>query len=295
MLCWPKLKILCLEATQTSSGVELPESEHSIPLGTSPLTDIVLRLGEVDEEAISMILQVPRALGSFICWPPGSGTGWDPDRLPKTSMISAALQRHAPTLRHLALRRADFHWKEKFDLFGSLSHFCALKSLEIDATMLLGWTHCDCVRSGSTRRKLAAKPADPLTLGSMLPASIEKATIRIDRHPADLDLAKFVRLIAEGIALDVKEGRLGRLKKLHIEPNLCSYCQRCDGHYQELEFLQSIGLPSAPVIRIRGAMHKILATSGCTLTLANKPVLCQSGRLVIAPGKQSRQPLTFAV
>ena len=273
VLSWPKLKTLCLEATEVLRQDELLRSKCNVLERTSPITNIVLRLGEITEKAISVLLRAPRVLTSFVHEPAKDVQidmeDWDPDsyddELPTTSTISAALQCHASTLQHLSIKRSSWHWNAKHDLFGSLSHFSSLISVAIDATMMLGWDHCDCISSGFTEEELAITPADPLTLGTMLPPSIEHVTIRLDRYPSHEDQTALSTLIAEGIATEIHRGRLARLKKLHFEPNRCSYCIGCDDDFVWTPWsLDLITLTDVPTYR---TLRDVLAMSGCALTV----------------------------
>lgn len=208
----------------------LLEAEN-LPIKTSQIEHLKLTVGNFSDKALLRLLQAPRGLRSFEFTPPtfedvnykDAHRQWSstvsPVGLPLFSTIGTGLTAHAATLESLTLRRCDAHWTQLLTTqLGSLASFHVLKHLDIDCTTLLGWHHCEHLRSRDPN-----KPKVPSALKTLLPTSLETLTLRFEDYH-NTKVGYILELIRE-----LKDARFSNLRAVTF--NLWEtfhYCQECE-------------------------------------------------------------------
>lgn len=272
-LSWPKFKSLKIEATSVVMEDELLRLNDPKEFRTSSLNEIILRPGNFMEEAMSVLLHMPKRLTSLSYLPPTSEdttSSWDAgsyaDVLPRTSVIGSALRCHVGTLKRLALSRAGGQWNSRLDLLESLRDFTCLEHLEVDASMLLGWDHCPHLTAYCMKHDISTASADPVRLVSMLPPNINHLAIIIDKNPHQQGLVSYVRTIAEGIVTEMRTGQLNKLRTLRFRPSKCGYCLDCDREARTYENFATRWLFET-VGAFFYEVAELLESLGCSLTV----------------------------
>lgn len=248
VLTWPRLRELQVEATTTFPGDFQPRQGNQIDnIYCGNLSRIVLRLGMLDLRTVTMLIQRSTALKEFIYIPPTSEDTpdeWDlgsvAEDLPEFAMLTVALQSYAPTLEKLVMSRAGSFWDINSDTIGPLTEFKALKYLQIDVAMLVGWDHCSHILSGYHRLDGQTPLFLPSTLGSLLPTSLEHLVL-LTEMGTGTDLQRIIATFAVSLAADVKAGQLPNLRNLQIQTSKSAYCQQCrqSGTHQNMRSLNS--------------------------------------------------------
>lgn len=236
VLSWPRLRILSLRAVSVWGELGLLAFGDTLGINSSPVTDLTLCLGNFTDHAMYNLLRIPRALRSFTYIPPTSEDVRDPwahgssaDMLPKTSQIASALLMHSETLERLTIARAGSYWNERMDNFGSLRQFTALRYLEIDATMILGWEHCEHQVLADDEVFSEVRTVSAWDFAASLPTSLESLTVVIDRHLSGEPLQSYISALVEGTASQIKTGSLPNLQRFTVRVSKCRYCLTCEG------------------------------------------------------------------
>lgn len=239
VLKWPRLEYLSLEATTIHDDESIYSSRIPVEPRSSSVTHLTLKLGNFSALALSHVCNALTALKTFTYVPTTKtdvaddelDIGSEPDQLPRNSEVAQDLLPHAESLNDLTLARAGGCWTERLDKVGSLQSFTALTSLQIDATMLLGWNHCEHnSASNQSHYHTAVDASSPWLFGTMLPPQIKKLTVVTDHHLSQQQEEEYLFVLVEGIIAEIASGRLLQLQRLCLERSNCQYCWLCMGY-----------------------------------------------------------------
>lgn len=160
-----------------------------VPVNQSSIQHLSLSVGNFSDRAMLKLLQIPYGLRALDFTPrsfwdrdpegrPDHQIVSDPANLPATSTFGDGLASQTATLEKLTLRRAESYWHPSFDEIGPLSDFHALKHLDIDCTMLLGWSHCQHLQAHDD----PSSWIPPSSLPALLPPNIETLELRFEDY-----------------------------------------------------------------------------------------------------------------
>ena len=230
MLRSPKLKQLSLHA-EFYAGFA-PFVLQEMPQKTSTLERLSLRVGMLHDSVLVSLLEAAKRLTHFGFWPIHSSelynsslissqrSGSYPRLLPRTSTFGSSLRAHSATLECINLYRGDHWWWPNLDSIGSLSSMQVLKILTIEASMLLGYNHC---QHHARKDKIPSSP--PRALAKLLPASLVELQLRLEAQHITRNGTDYVYDIMAGIVDDLP--RLKHLEVVEISSGYHAYCQDC--------------------------------------------------------------------
>lgn len=232
MLLSPKLTDLTIKARNIINDNE--EALSGMPRRTSSVKHLSLQIGNMTDAALRLLVNAPESLISFDFQPTTASDVYFPDSastpyfgsrvedLPSTSTIGIALRRHFDTLECITLRRGGLWWHPNLDKIGTLRDMKRLRELEIEASLLLGFNHCQHIINLDIETSYPAS-----SLASLLPASLQNLTLYLDDQHHARNGGDYVRQIIEGIINDLE-----RLANLFTNIGVCAgndpYCEECD-------------------------------------------------------------------
>lgn len=255
VLKWPRLRVLSLRSRAIAEIPELYKFVYAITPKTSSVVHLTIEASEIPECVMIALLEAPRALESFtygtISYARNFKIAADKrpeESLPRTSQIAVALSNHHATLESLTIERTGKYWNQQMDDFGALQQFQVLKNLQIDATMLLGWDHCQHWRY--VRPALPEIHPDlPAEFATHLPTSLENLAVVLDRMLFTEKLKRYLVSLVQGILLRVQRKCLSNLRLVRIKYSCIRYCRYCETDDQWKDHGPPVFVTSYPTIK----------------------------------------------
>lgn len=242
----PRLKILRIESAFLDQRDFL--QQNSMPLRSSTLQDITIRVLRMSEDVLLKILQAPTKLVRFVYMPLGPHDmpiwrngipigqsmfpqGVHPTHFPKISAIAQALRPHSKSLETIIIARAYGYFSLTFDTVGSLRDFEMLRFLACPVTALLGWQHCKHLKHILEQHEnLEIVHHKPLDIGRFLPGSLERLRLSLEDFHCERNGIRYVLNIVRG--LHRERDRLTRLDYVAFDPiynrGPYDYCYACE-------------------------------------------------------------------